>query len=91
VGSQAHSGLAAAIGDRPRVSLVYHGPGGPGPMFLSFEGRARVAPEANDQVWAAMIEGEREQDPERKGVAIVIEVDGVAGAGADGFFQQSRS
>jgi hypothetical protein len=86
------SGLAAAIVDRPRVSLVYYGgPDSPGPRFLSIEGRARVAPELNDQVWERMIEGERDQDPERNGVAILIEVDSVAGAGADGFFQQARA
>jgi hypothetical protein len=86
------SGLAAAIADRPRVSLVYYGgPGGPGPLFLSIEGRARAAPELNAQVWEAMIEGERNPDPERGGIAILIEVDTVAGAGADGFFQQARA
>jgi Pyridoxamine 5'-phosphate oxidase len=86
------SGLAVAIAKEPRVSLVYYGgPDGPGPMFLSIEGRARVAPELNEQVWAAMIDGERQQDPERQGVAVLIEVDSVAGAGAEGYFQQSRS
>jgi Pyridoxamine 5'-phosphate oxidase len=86
------SGLAAAVADRPRVSLVYYGGhDGPGPAFLSIEGRARVAPELNDEVWSAMIEGERQQDPERNGVAVLIEVDTVAGAGAGGFFQQARA
>src|ERR1700684_1616640 len=48
-------GLATAIADRPRVSLVYYGgQGGPGPAFLSIEGRARVAPELDDQVYEAM-------------------------------------
>jgi len=86
------SGLAAAISERPKVSLVYYGgPDGPGPLFLSIEGRARVAPEINDEVWSAMIEGERQQDPERSGVAVLIEVDSVTGAGAGGFFQQARA
>ena len=86
------SGLAASIAERPQVSLVYYGgPDGPGAMFLSIEGRARVAPELNDEVWAAMIDGERKQDPERGGVAVVIEVDTVAGAGSGGFFAQARS
>jgi pyridoxamine 5'-phosphate oxidase-like protein len=85
------SGLAAAIAQRPRVSLVYYGgPEGPGPVFLSIEGRARVAPELSDEVWENMIDGERQQDPDRHGVAILIEVDTLAGAGAGGFFQQSR-
>jgi hypothetical protein len=86
------SGLAVSIPDRPRVSLVYYGgPDGPGPVFLSIEGRARVAPEINDEVWSKMIEGERDLDPERKGVAVLIEVDSVSGAGAGGFFQQARA
>jgi hypothetical protein len=85
------SGIAAAISQRPRVSLVYYGgPDGPGPLFLSIEGRARVAPEINDEVWETMIEGERQQDPERNGVAVLIEVDSVTGAGAGGFFRQAR-
>jgi general stress protein 26 len=85
------SGLAQAIEERPRVSLVYYGgQDGPGPMFLSIEGRARVAPELNEQVWEKMIEGEQRQDPERQGVAILIEVDHVAGAGANGYFEQAR-
>lgn len=86
------SGLALAIAKEPRVSLVYYGgQDGPGPMFLAIEGRARVAPELNQQVWDAMIEGERRQDPERHGVAILIDVDTVAGAGAHGYFQQRRA
>jgi hypothetical protein len=85
-------GLVAAISERPSVSLVYYGgPDGPGAMFLSIEGRAHAAPEVNDQVWEAMIEGERQQDPERNGVAVIIEVDSVMGAGAGGFFQQARA
>jgi hypothetical protein len=85
------SGLATAIPERPRVSLVYYGgPDGPGPMFLAIEGRARVAPELNDEVWAAIIDGERQQDPERNGVAVLIEVDSIAGARAGGYFQQAR-
>jgi hypothetical protein len=86
------SGLVKAIAERPRVSLVYYGgPDGPGPMFLSIEGRARVAPELDDDVWAAIIEPERQQDPERNGVAVVIEVDTITGATTSGFFQQARA
>ncbi|MCW2991180.1 MAG: hypothetical protein JWM73_1774 [Solirubrobacterales bacterium] len=84
-------GLAAAIEAEPRVSLVFYEPGGPGAMFLSLAGRARLAPELDDEVYDRIIEGEQQQDPERKGVAMVIDVDEVTGAGADGYFQQSRS
>jgi hypothetical protein len=87
----ADSGLAAAVGANPRVSLVYYAAEGPGAKYVSVAGRARVAPEANDEVWDSIIEGERGQDPERKGVAILIDVDTVAGAAAAGFFQQTRA
>jgi hypothetical protein len=50
-----------------------------------------VAPELDDEVWDGIIEGERGQDPERRGVAVIIEVDTVTGAGADGFFEQARA
>jgi hypothetical protein len=85
------SGLVTAIAERPRVSLVYYSPDGPGPKYLSIEGRARMAPELDDEVWDGIIEGERGQDPERRGVAVIIEVDTVTGAGADGFFEQARA
>jgi hypothetical protein len=70
-------GFARAIVTRPKVTLAYYGPGGPGPFFLSIRGRARVEPSANDAVYAGMIEGERGQDPDRKGVAVLIDVESV--------------
>jgi hypothetical protein len=80
-------GLARAIATPPKVTLVYYGPGGPGPMFLSIRGHARLDPAANDAVYAGMIGGERQQDPDRKGVAVIIDVESVRGFGADGPFQ----
>ena len=56
-------------------------------LFLSFRGRAHVDPSANDEVYSAIIEGERQQDPERKGVAVIIDVDSVNGFGDDGAFR----
>ena len=83
------TGLAAAIAERPRVSLVFSERDGPGARYLAIEGRARVAQELDQEVYDAIVEPERQQDPERKGVAVVIDVDSVAGAGEDGFFQQA--
>jgi hypothetical protein len=37
-----------------------------------------------------MIDGEKRQDPERNGVAILIDVDNVSGFGADGPFRMER-
>ncbi len=84
------AGIATAIAERPQVSLLFYEPDGPGPRYLSLQGRAHVDPAANDAVYANMIEGERKQDPERSGVAVVIDVDSVRGFGADGPFQMRR-
>jgi Pyridoxamine 5'-phosphate oxidase len=84
------SGLATAIVERPRVSLVFLEPDGPGARYLAIEGRARVASELDQEVYDAIVEPERQQDPDRKGVAVLVDVDSVNGAGENGFFQQAR-
>jgi hypothetical protein len=61
----------------------------PGARYPAIEGHARVVPELDQEVYEAIIEPERQQDPERQGVTVVIDVDGVAGAGENGFFQQA--
>lgn len=70
--------------------MIFFEQGGPGAYYLSIKGRARVAPELDDVVYARMIERERGQDPERKGVAVVIDVDRIEGAGAAGYFLHER-
>lgn len=75
-------GLAAEITDYPRVSLAFFETDGPGARFLAIEGRARLAPELDDEVYAAIPEDERDHDLERKGIAVIVD------ASADGFFRQ---
>jgi hypothetical protein len=83
-------GVIDAIGADPKVSVLYYGgPDGPGPVFLSFHGLAHVDADVNETVYGAMIEGERNQDPERAGVAVVIDVQTVQGFGGEGGFEQS--
>jgi hypothetical protein len=87
---KAEGGVVAAIAADPKVSVLYYGgPDGPGPVFLSFHGLAHVDPTAEDAVYGGMIEGERGQDPDRAGVAVVIDVPSVQGFGADGGFEQT--
>jgi hypothetical protein len=87
---KAEGGVVAAIGADPKVSVLYYGgPDGPGPMFLSFHGLAHAEPGADETVYDAMIEGERNQDPDRGGVAVIIDVQTVEGFRADGGFEQS--
>ncbi|MBO0693565.1 MAG: pyridoxamine 5'-phosphate oxidase family protein [Acidimicrobiaceae bacterium] len=84
-------GLPANVKERPQVSLLYYNRQTPGPFFLSIKGRARVAPEANQHVYDHMIKGEQDRDPERKGVAILVDVDSVTGAGPDGRINLERA
>jgi hypothetical protein len=82
-------GLAVAIATRPQVTALYFEHGGPGPALLMLKGTARVDESANDTVYAKMPENERNQDPEKKGVAIVVDVVKVKGFGASGPFEMS--
>ena len=59
--------------------------------LLFFTGRARLDPSQNDAVWEKIPEGEKGQDPDRKGGAIIIDLDTIKGLGGDGsFFMMSR-
>ena len=59
--------------------------------LLFFTGRARLDPSQNDTVWEKTPDGEKGQDPDRKGSAIIIDLDSIKGLGGDGnFFMMSR-
>jgi hypothetical protein len=76
-------GIVTAIAQRPQVTFLFYEVDGPGPRYLSIRGRAHVDPSANDAVYDHMIEGEQKQDPDRHGVAVIIDVESVRGF-ADG-------
>jgi hypothetical protein len=84
-------GLAKAITDRPQVSLLYYNPDSPGPRYLAFRGLAHVDPTAKDTVYTNMIEGEQRLDPDRHGVAVVIDIEVAQGAGPTGRFEQRNT
>ena len=86
----ADDGLAAAVAERPHVSLLYYDAESPGPAYASIKGRAHVDPSANEQVYAAIVQSERDHDPEAKGVAVIVDVDDVVAAGASGVVTWSR-
>lgn len=83
-------GLAADIGEHPAVQLLYFDPDGPGPRYLSIVGRAHVDEAASDAVYELIPEVEQSRDPEKAGVAVIVDVDSVFGFGPDGQFQQAR-
>jgi len=82
-------GLQKAIASDPKVGLIAFNMD---PFtLLFFTGRARVDESQNDAVWEKTPEGEKGQDPERKGGAVIIDLDSIKGLGGDGaFFMMSR-
>ncbi|MGH7024587.1 MAG: pyridoxamine 5'-phosphate oxidase family protein [Caulobacteraceae bacterium] len=74
----AEGSTMAAIKANPHVALMYRD--GARRVFLQFAGRARVASGAErDRVYDLAPEFERKQDPEKNGVAVVIDLDKVEG------------
>jgi hypothetical protein len=72
------AGLPTAIQKNPHVSVAYYARGSGN---LIFEGRARIdnAPAVRDHVFENSPVVEQRADPERNGVAIIIDVDKVTG------------
>ena len=77
-----NDGLAVSILERPQVTLFYLDLMDRGVAY-TFYGHARIAddPETVERVWNGSPEPERQQDPDRSGVAIVIDVDRVVAQG----------
>jgi hypothetical protein len=87
-------GTIEAIKKNPFVALMYRSATTP---LLQFHGRARVATDEADRkkVFTSAPEREQKSDPERKGIAIIIDLDkvlGVVSIGPNGpvFAQLSR-
>jgi hypothetical protein len=82
------AGLPKAIGHHPKVTLLYRS--SEPRRLLTFKGRARVDASANDTVYANSPKGERDRDPEKKGVALIIDLDEVFGFGPTGPVRMAR-
>jgi hypothetical protein len=79
-------GTLDAIAHNPHVALVYRSPTTP---VLQFHGRARIATDEAERarVYDIAPERERASDPERKGAAVIVDLDRVEGVikfGPDG-------
>ena len=88
-GRNPEGGLQKAIASNPNVGLIAFKMD---PFtLLFFTGRARLDPSENDTVWEHTPQGERDLDPDRKGGAVIIDLDTIKGLGGDGnFFMMSR-
>ena len=67
-----------AIKRNPSVAFIYHSATTP---LLQFKGRARIAtdPAERKKIFEAAPEREQQADPERKGLAIIVDLDAVEG------------
>ena len=72
-----------AIAVNPRVAVVYTNM--PARKFWIFEGRAQQIDDedARNTIWEGQHDLEKARDPERNGVAVVIELDRISGGGTD--------
>jgi predicted pyridoxine 5'-phosphate oxidase superfamily flavin-nucleotide-binding protein len=77
-----NDGLAVSILERPQVTLFYLDLADRGVVY-TFYGHARIAddPGTAERVWNGSPERERQQDPDRSGVPILIDVDRVVAQG----------
>jgi hypothetical protein len=75
--------LQAVMGGHPHIALLYGELGAQSKAFVTFRGRGRVdsSEPVRRKVYDDSPEGERNLDKDRKGVALMIDLDSV-----DGFF-----
>jgi hypothetical protein len=74
-------GILDSIADNPSVALIYGDFNPTDRRFMIMRGRARRDDDATtrERVYSSSHEFEQSQDPERKGVAVVIELESVEG------------
>lgn len=79
----APSSTLEAIARNPRVAAVYTNMAAR--KFWIFEGRAQRTDdaEARDRIWEGQHALEQARDPERNGVAVIVELDRISGGGVD--------
>ncbi|MEE9255320.1 MAG: pyridoxamine 5'-phosphate oxidase family protein [Pseudomonadales bacterium] len=82
--------LLAAIGRNPKIGFVYSDMSIR--TFYRMYGRARVESDeaTRDRVFEGMHQFEQQQDPERKGTAVVVDLDTVGGRDESGRFSMER-
>ena len=78
-----NDGLATGVAANPKVTVAFFDPAG-NPLMLSMRGSARVDASRNDEVYAGIGAAEQGYDPDKGGVAVIIDVETVRGFGVDG-------
>lgn len=83
-------GLQRALGKNPRLTLLYRNP--QTRLMLNFQGRGRfdAADDVRKTVYENSPEPERNADRDRKGLALIIDLDRVTGFGPGGRYLMQR-
>ena len=85
-------GLPSAIAERPRMSLFYRNPATRETYVFYGRGRIAADDETRNAVYESSPQRERELDPDRRGVAVIVELDRVDGVSPDRRFRmESRT
>lgn len=89
---EANAGMASAIAVNPAMALLYGDLNPDNRAILTFRGRGHVDNDENVRrtVFENSHPAEQERDKERKGVAIIIDLDSVEGLIDGGFVQMRR-
>ena len=82
-----NDGLATGVAANPKVTVAFFDPAG-SPLMLSMRGTARVDASRNDEVYAGIGGAEQGYDPDKNGVAVIIDVETVRGFGHEGPISQ---
>ena len=90
----AEGGTASALSKNPNMTLVYREPTpdhGRSAAVVTFRGKGRIGSDSErDQVYNTMPQRERDADAEKKGTAIIVDLDSVVGFIAGYRLQMTR-
>jgi hypothetical protein len=84
-------GLLSAIENNPRLALLYRDPSTRTTYQFSGRGHIDRSEETADQVYSNSPELERNMDPQRRGIAVVVDLDRIEGRDASGALVMERS
>ncbi len=84
-------GLPRSIFERPQLTLLYRNPATR--QTYVFFGRARIAAdeETRTRVYESSPQAEQDRDPDRGGVAVIVDLDRVEGVSPDGRWRMERA
>jgi hypothetical protein len=88
---KAEGGVAEGIASNPNVTLMYRDPSTRTTIFFYGKGHVATDQATTDRLYDESPEPERNADPEKKGVGIIVDLDVVQGRTPDGPLNLTRA